>query len=184
VISVGRDLRYETPSHNCLVIWSGSSLKWSLSCLLHWHHLFFFLLGLVTTAALLLFLMFKPDEKKAEEKRPGIFSSLAKLDVALILYFLFWYIGNYYYNITNKQALRNSGGADGYPMTIATLQLGVGVIYALFLWVAPDARATPKITLGDAWKMVPVSFCSAAPFVFCFCSQRWGRFFWTDSESS
>jgi len=126
----------------------------------------FFLLGLVTTAALLLFLMFKPDEKKAEEKRPGIFSSLAKLDVALILYFLFWYIGNYYYNITNKQALRNSGGADGYPMTIATLQLGVGVIYALFLWVAPDARATPKITLGDAWKMVPVSFCSAAAHLF------------------
>ena len=36
-------------------------------------------------------------------------------------------------------------GAAGFPLTIATLQLGVGVIYALFLWAAPDARRFPKV---------------------------------------
>ena len=34
-------------------------------------------------------------------------------------------------------ALKAAGGAAGFPLTIATLQLGVGCIYALFLWVSP-----------------------------------------------
>ena len=49
------------------------------------------------------------------------------------------YLGNYYYNISNKTALKAAGGALGYPMTISTLQLGVGSIYALFLRAAPWA---------------------------------------------
>ena len=44
-------------------------------------------------------------------------------------------------------------------MTISALQLGVGCIYALFLWAAPDARAAPKITFDDVIKMLPVAFC-------------------------
>mmetsp|Transcript_31038 Transcript_31038/g.70994 ORF Transcript_31038/g.70994 Transcript_31038/m.70994 type:complete len:404 (-) Transcript_31038:29-1240(-) len=83
------------------------------------------------------------------------------VDVPLLMYFLFWYLGNYYYNITNKQALNAAGGAAGYPMTIATLQLGVGCIYALFLWLAPDARKTPSITSEDWVKTLPVGFTSA-----------------------
>jgi len=48
-------------------------------------------------------------------------------------------------------------------MTISTLQLGVGVIYALFLWVAPEARALPpKFTTSHLVKMLPVGFCNAA----------------------
>ena len=39
-------------------------------------------------------------------------------------------------NISNKMALKAAGGAAGFPLTIATLQLGVGMIYALFLWAA------------------------------------------------
>eukprot|EP00595_Chromulina_sp_UTEXLB2642_P003736 CAMPEP_0196765480 /NCGR_PEP_ID=MMETSP1095-20130614/9361_1 /TAXON_ID=96789 ORGANISM="Chromulina nebulosa, Strain UTEXLB2642" /NCGR_SAMPLE_ID=MMETSP1095 /ASSEMBLY_ACC=CAM_ASM_000446 /LENGTH=282 /DNA_ID=CAMNT_0042123603 /DNA_START=167 /DNA_END=1015 /DNA_ORIENTATION=+ len=46
-------------------------------------------------------------------------------------------------------------------MTLATAQLGVGVIYALFLWVAPDARKPPSITFADFLKMIPAGFCSA-----------------------
>merc|ERR1711953_1301867 len=46
-------------------------------------------------------------------------------------------------------------------MTIATLQLGVGVIYALFLWAAPDARPTPNLTFDDYRKTLPVGFTSA-----------------------
>jgi len=84
---------------------------------------------------------------------------LAGVDVPLMLYFLFWYVGNYYYNITNKLALRAAGGSSGFPMTISALQLGVGCIYALFMWVAPDAREAPKVTVDDIVKMLPVAFC-------------------------
>ena len=77
-----------------------------------------------------------------------------------MLYFAFWYLGNYYYNVTNKLALRAAGGSAGFPMTISSLQLGVGSLYALFLWLAPDARQKPSITFDDVKKMLPVSFCA------------------------
>jgi hypothetical protein len=38
-----------------------------------------------------------------------------------------------------------SAGVAGFPITIATLELGVGCIYALFMWAAPDARRIPKV---------------------------------------
>ena len=31
-------------------------------------------------------------------------------------------------------------------MTIGVLQLGVGVIYALYMWLAPDSREKPTVT--------------------------------------
>lgn len=82
-------------------------------------------------------------------------------NLALLAYFALWYFGNYYYNITNKLALRAAGGAAGFPLTIATLQLGVGVIYALFLWSAPDARSKPTITFVDYLKTLGVGFTAA-----------------------
>ena len=45
-------------------------------------------------------------------------------------------------------------------MTIASLQLGVGVVYALFAWAAPDMRSAPSITFDDVKAMVPVAFCA------------------------
>eukprot|EP00586_Coscinodiscus_wailesii_P002181 CAMPEP_0172491912 /NCGR_PEP_ID=MMETSP1066-20121228/22836_1 /TAXON_ID=671091 /ORGANISM="Coscinodiscus wailesii, Strain CCMP2513" /LENGTH=391 /DNA_ID=CAMNT_0013261215 /DNA_START=77 /DNA_END=1252 /DNA_ORIENTATION=+ len=81
------------------------------------------------------------------------------LDIPLLLYFAFWYVGNYYYNITNKLALKAAGGSAGFPMTISGLQLGIGCLYGIFLWIAPDARASPKVTLDDIIKMLPVAFC-------------------------
>lgn len=85
---------------------------------------------------------------------------LSGIDIPLMMYFAFWYLGNYFYNITNKLALKAAGGSSGFPMTISSLQLGVGVIYALFMWVAPDARARPSITVDDVIKMLPVAFCA------------------------
>src|SRR5210317_666676 len=76
-----------------------------------------------------------------------------------MLYFLFWYVGNYYYNITNKLALKAAGGSAGFPMTISALQLAVGSIYGIFLWLAPDARKAPSVTMDDIIKMLPVAFC-------------------------
>jgi solute carrier family 35 protein E1 len=86
---------------------------------------------------------------------------LSGVDVPLLTCFVLWYLGNYYYNITNKLALNAAGGAAGFPMTIATLQLGVGVIYALCLWLAPDARKKPKITWQDYKATLPVGFTAA-----------------------
>mmetsp|Transcript_36966 Transcript_36966/g.90982 ORF Transcript_36966/g.90982 Transcript_36966/m.90982 type:complete len:396 (+) Transcript_36966:19-1206(+) len=99
----------------------------------------------------------------------GESSSVAKkspFDLQLIIYFGLWYLGNYYYNITNKMALKAAGGSTGFPLTIATLQLGVGCIYALFLWAAPDARKFPKVTKEDIIAMIPVAFCAAAAHSF------------------
>jgi len=81
------------------------------------------------------------------------------VDVGLMIYFALWYLGNYYYNITNKLALTAAGGKVGFPMAISSLQLGVGALYGLFLWLAPDAREKPKVTKEDLMKMLPVAFC-------------------------
>jgi solute carrier family 35 protein E1 len=83
------------------------------------------------------------------------------MDVPLFLYFVFFYIGNYGYSITNKLALKASGSPHGYPLTISALQLGIGCLYAIFLWLAPDARSHPQITPQDLLKMIPVAFCTA-----------------------
>jgi solute carrier family 35 protein E1 len=76
-----------------------------------------------------------------------------------LIYFALWYLGNYYYNITNKLALNAAGGKTGFPMTLSGLQLGVGALYAIFLWLAPDARTAPTVTKDDIMKMLPVAFC-------------------------
>lgn len=80
-------------------------------------------------------------------------------DVGLIAYFALWYLGNYYYNITNKLALNAAGGSAGFPMLLSSLQLGIGALYGIFLWLAPDARTKPTITAKDIIKMLPVAFC-------------------------
>mmetsp|Transcript_15727 Transcript_15727/g.28615 ORF Transcript_15727/g.28615 Transcript_15727/m.28615 type:complete len:400 (-) Transcript_15727:157-1356(-) len=95
----------------------------------------------------------------AAKVRGGAAAALSGIDIPLMLYFLFWYVGNYYYNITNKMALTAAGGSAGFPMTISSLQLGVGCIYGIFLWLAPDAREKPTITFDDIIKMLPVAFC-------------------------
>ena len=62
--------------------------------------------------------------------------------------------------VTNKVALKAAGGKTGFPMTIGVLQLGVGVIYALYFWAAPDGRAKPSVTMEDIKKTLPVGFCA------------------------
>lgn len=71
------------------------------------------------------------------------------VDITLLTFFGLWYLGNYYYNVSNKLALKAAGGATGFPLTISALQLGIGSLYGIFLWLAPDARNAPKITMDD-----------------------------------
>jgi solute carrier family 35 protein E1 len=41
------------------------------------------------------------------------------------------------------------------------MQLAVGAVYAIFLWIAPDARKAPKVTVSDLFAMLPVAICAA-----------------------
>lgn len=86
-------------------------------------------------------------------------TSRSSLDIGLGIYFVLWYLGNYMYNISNKLALNAAGGKTGFPMTISSMQLGIGSLYGIFLWLAPDARSKPKVTLSDLKAMLPVAFC-------------------------
>lgn len=85
----------------------------------------------------------------------------AGLDGGLLAWIAVWYAQNYFYNIANKRALKASGGAEGFPMTLATAQLAVGAVYGLYLWLAPDARERPKLSVHDFIRMVPVAICVA-----------------------
>jgi solute carrier family 35, member E1 len=99
------------------------------------------------------------ESTTATETLRGGDGGKAKIDFGLLAYFALWYLGNYFYNITNKLALNAAGGKTGFPVTISSLQLGVGCLYGIFLWLAPDARARPKVTMDDIIKMLPVAFC-------------------------
>ena len=102
------------------------------------------------------------SDSGAMSTRGGGGGALSNIDIPLLCYFALWYLGNYYYNISNKLALKATGGAAGFPMTISALQLGIGSLYGIFLWLAPDARDKPKITLDD------VSFIFLM-FSWCMC---------------
>jgi len=82
------------------------------------------------------------------------------MDVGLVVYLSLWYLGNYYYNIYNKNAGKASGGAE-FAFTLATIQLVVGSIYAIFLWAAPDARKAPKLSFAQVMQLAPLGFWAA-----------------------
>lgn len=90
----------------------------------------------------------------------------SKIDVALLAYFFFWYLLNYYYTLNNKRALTAAGGKDGFPMTVAFLQLLIGSLYGAFLWAAPDARKVPTVTGSDLVKMMPIAVFFAGAHAF------------------
>ena len=66
------------------------------------------------------------------------------------------YVGNYYYTLNNKLALKAAGGATGFPVTIGFGQLLIGTAYALFLWLAPDCRPLPETSMDDIMKVPPL----------------------------
>jgi solute carrier family 35 protein E1 len=115
------------------------------------------LLGAVGTSRIAL--AFRNRAQRAKD--PSMQETKSGFDFSIVIIVALWYVGNYYYNITNKLALNAAGGAAGVPLTIATMQLGVGAIYALFLWLAPDARERPKITMADYKASIPVAAAAA-----------------------
>jgi len=96
------------------------------------------------------------------------------VDVPLLLYFAGWYIGNYYYTLNNKYALKAAGGATGFPITIGFLQMCIGSLYGLYLWAAPDARSFPAVTVNDVAKIAPVAACAAGAHLSSIMSMNLG----------
>ncbi len=83
------------------------------------------------------------------------------LDLGLLAYLTAWYAGNYYYNIFNKNASKAGGGTE-FAFTLATAQLAVGALYAVLLWIAPEARPTPAASLKQVLALAPLGFFAAA----------------------
>ena len=53
------------------------------------------------------------------------------MDVSLPLYYAFWFLGNYYFNLYNKLASMEAGGfAGGMLVTISVAQLAVRAVEA------------------------------------------------------
>lgn len=100
--------------------------------------------------------------------------ALGGFDFGLLACFAGWYLGNYYYTLNNKLALKAAGGASGFPMTIGFMQMCIGSVYALFLWLAPDARTLPNVTSRDLFKILPVAACAAGAHVSSIFSMNLG----------
>jgi len=97
------------------------------------------------------------------------------MDYSLVLFYLFWFVGNYYYNVWNKLACNESGGKEGgLAVTISVMQLAVCGLYAIGLWIIgynpvtmlglqkPVSQPRPKISLKDVGSMMALVVCYAA----------------------
>lgn len=79
----------------------------------------------------------------------------------LVTYFAIWYVGNIAYNEFNKGAAHSADvDKTKFAMTIATAQLAVGAVYAVFMW-GTGAWKKPKISQADFMKCIPAGICSA-----------------------
>jgi solute carrier family 35 protein E1 len=67
--------------------------------------------------------------------------------------FALWYVFSVAYNIISKQALNL---APSLAWTTATLQMSLGLTYALTLWKS-GAREQPKLSVSDLTRLLPVA---------------------------
>jgi len=86
----------------------------------------------------------------------------------LALCFGFWYLGNYFYNIYNKTAVVEAGGKEGpFMVTVATMQLVIGAVYAIAVWlfginpITFSKQKFPSLTASDYKGLVILSIWSA-----------------------
>jgi len=77
-------------------------------------------------------------------------------------------LGNYYYNIYNKQSVIEAGGSQGpFMVTVATAQLVIGAVYALIVWLVGinpitfTKQSFPKLTFNDYKGLTILAFWSA-----------------------
>lgn len=77
--------------------------------------------------------------------------------IKIIAYFILWYVLNVFYNDFNKTVLK----VLDLPWTISTLQLGLGLLYIIPLWIL-GVRSAPKLDTADVKNMMPASLIHAA----------------------
>lgn len=71
--------------------------------------------------------------------------------------FVAWYAFNAVYNVSNA-----SCKVFAFPITIAILQLFIGLAYALPLWIL-GIRPPPKLTFADLMQLLPIVLPNAPP---------------------
>mmetsp|Transcript_15686 Transcript_15686/g.15821 ORF Transcript_15686/g.15821 Transcript_15686/m.15821 type:complete len:392 (+) Transcript_15686:62-1237(+) len=103
----------------------------------------------------------------AESKGP--LSAIWNKDTKIFFYLAVWYIGNIYYNIYNKKACialgKNSHGHANAHWALAAVQLLVGVLFVVPLWLT-GVRKAPELSL-DNWKeLSPVGLFSCLAHAF------------------
>lgn len=72
--------------------------------------------------------------------------------ITLTIYFTLWYALNVGYNIYNKKVMN----AFPYPYTVATAQLGLGLLYIFPVWIV--GRAPPKVSMENLKSLFPIAF--------------------------
>ena len=107
--------------------------------------------------------------------------------ISLALAFLFWYVGNTFYNQYNTMALKACGGKNGgLTMTVSTMQLGVCAAYAMVMWIvgrnpiklfglqAPAKMPLPKsariVVEPEARHVSCLLLSNCAPLNICMCA--------------
>lgn len=74
----------------------------------------------------------------------------------LLLLFIVWYGCNAGYNVYNSYVKEDFA----FPYIIALIQLGVGLVYALPLWVL-RLRDFPNLNFYDVWTLLPIVILNA-----------------------
>jgi len=92
----------------------------------------------------------------------GVFSILNQYKNTLSLggYFSLWYFLNVYYNIYNKRALTQVS----MPWTTAFVQMLVGVLYVVPLWLS-GIRKAPKVNFENIKNVSPIALMHALAHV-------------------
>ena len=71
--------------------------------------------------------------------------------LTLVAYFVGWYACNAGYNVFNAFVKSDLG----FPYVIAVVQLAVGMIYAIPLWIL-GLRKSPSLTFYDILILLPI----------------------------
>jgi hypothetical protein len=93
--------------------------------------------------------------KASSSSSDGIMSKILKIDFQLIIFFALWFLGNYYYNITNKLALKAAGGLEIQSTSIPFCQL----LRKLFIRPCKNAFVLIRVS----WQVLLVSRSPSLP---------------------
>lgn len=90
-------------------------------------------------------------------------------DTQLLTYMAVWYLGNIYYNIYNKKACialgKNIHGASNAHWALSAVQLLVGILFVVPLWIT-GIRKAPQMTTENWKELSPVGLWAALAHAF------------------